>query len=118
VAGARYLNASARRTTSRGNFTFLAQHIPQYFGTVRVEDVISTEGESIKNGFLLDCCYGTELLTGTENNVTDAVVLEQYPHVSEAGRRMENYRIRTLDASGFNAAAPKNFKIIDFEMEF
>ena len=31
---------------------------------------------------------------------------------------MENYRIRTLDASGFNAAAPKNFKIIDFEMEF
>jgi hypothetical protein len=66
-----------------GNFAFLAQHIPQYFGTVEVEDVISTEGESIRDGFLLDCCYVTELLNCTENKVTDAVVLEQYPHVSE-----------------------------------
>jgi hypothetical protein len=71
-----------------GSFAFLSQHIPQYFGTIEVEDVISTEGESIKDDFLLDCCYVTELVSGTENKVTDAVIIEQYRVLSVSLREL------------------------------
>ena len=111
-------NRQCEAYNTAASFAFLAQHIPQFFGTVEVEDVISVNGESIKDDFLLDCCYVTELVEGVENKVTDAVVLEQYPHIGDERKRLENYRIRTMDASVFNAQDTKKFKIIDFEMEF
>ena len=100
------------------SFAYVSAHIPQYFGNMVVEDVISTRGSSIKDDFLLDCCYVIERLVGQENKVTDDVVLEQWPHVFEERRRLESYRIRTMDASVFNADDPTGFKLIDFEMEF
>jgi len=100
------------------SFVYLAKHIPAYFGTITIDDVIGESGESIKDDFLLDCCYVTEQLDGAEYKVTAANVLENYPHVAEERKRMENYRIRTMDASVFYADDPERFKIIDFEMEF
>src|SRR5258707_201119 len=50
---------------------FLRKHVPHYFGAVTVENVIGTGGASIKEDFLLECCYATELLEGPELKVTD-----------------------------------------------
>jgi hypothetical protein len=98
-------------------FIYLMKHIPSYFGRVTIDDVIGLSGLSTKDDYLLDCCYVTELLDGPEFKVTDPVVMEKYPHISEERRRLENYRIRTMDASVFYADDEARFKFIDFEME-
>jgi hypothetical protein len=95
----------------------IAKHIPMYFGTITVEDVIWKSGDSIKDRFLLDCCYVTELLDGPEHKVTDAVVLENFPHIAEERKRLEQYHIRTMDSSVFYAYDQERFKIIDFEID-
>ena len=100
------------------SFGYLAAHIPLYFGTIEVEDVISTEGESIKDDFLLDCCCVTERLEGMEHKVMHEMILTQSPHVLDERKRLENYRIRTEDDGVFNGDDPTAFKLIDFEMEF
>src|SRR5437773_5774062 len=43
---------------------FLTKHVPAFFGTVQVGDVIGPNGKSIKDQYLLEFCYSTELVRG------------------------------------------------------
>jgi hypothetical protein len=81
--------------------------------------VIDVDGTSIKESYLLDCCYAIEVLGGIEIKTASALHIyefERYPHVREATRRFAEIGIEVIDSSVFNACEPEHFKFIDFEL--
>lgn len=90
-------------------------HVPTFFGPCPIEDVIDADGRSIKDRYLLDCCYALELLSGSEMKVVEAK--QTYSHIAEIVIRFTGRSIRTSDASVFNYSDPYGFKVIDIEME-
>lgn len=90
-------------------------HIPLFYGQVDVEDVLNNDGQSIKEQYLLDCCYGLERLFGPDVKIPEAA--GQYPHIADAVKRFTNRGIQTHDACVFNPRDADSFKFIDIEME-
>jgi hypothetical protein len=77
--------------------------------------VIGEDGISIKECFLLDCCYAIEILDGKETKFPTNYV-ESYSHLADAVRRFKNLGIDLTDSSAFNIDDSLRFKFIDFEM--
>jgi hypothetical protein len=94
---------------------FLKDHVATYFGPCAVDNVIGEDGISIKEWFLLDCCYAIEILDGKETKFPTNYV-ESYSHLADAVRRFKNLGIDLTDSSAFNIDDPLRFKFIDFEM--
>ena len=79
-----------------------------------MDNVIGEDGLSLKDSFLLDCCYSMELLDGKETKFPTNYV-ETYSHLADAVRRFRNLGIDLTDSSAFDIDDPLRFKFIDFE---
>jgi hypothetical protein len=95
--------------------SWLKRHVPIFYGACPIEKVFDKDGTNISAQYLLDCCYATELLSGCDVGVPEAIL--NHPHIAEAATIFNNRGIRTRDASVFDCTDPDNFKIIDIEME-
>jgi hypothetical protein len=99
----------------------LKHHVATFHGRACVEDVIDMEGKSIKELFLLDCCYGLEILTGDETKTASKLTLseiENFAHVKDAADKFRELGISVSDSSVFDAGDPGRFKFIDFELPY
>lgn len=100
---------------------FLTNHIATYYGQCIIDDVIDTEGSSVKEPYLLDCCYAVEVMGGSETKTASTLRLgeiEQFAHIREATDRFTSIGIAFLDSSVFDAADPERYKFIDFELPY
>lgn len=83
--------------------------------------MVDVDGTSIKESFLLDCCYAIEVLGGIETKTASArqfSEFEKYPHITKAVSRFAEIGIEVIDSSVFNAEDPEHFKFIDFELAY
>jgi hypothetical protein len=94
--------------------TYLANRIAYFHGPAIVTDVLDAEGRTIKDAYLLDCCYAIELLDGEETKFPRNY-RAQYPHVDSAIKRFEQHGIDIGDSSVFRICDPDRFKFIDFD---
>ena len=106
---------------------WLQSHASAFLGQCSIDDVIGDDGTSAKDDYLLDCCYGIELLDLGEisqetllyrneakaSSVTD----DDHQHIKEARTRFKALGISTTDASVVFPNDPEKFKFIDFEIE-
>jgi hypothetical protein len=100
---------------------FLKHHIATFYGQAAIEDVIDTDGRSIKEEYLLDCCYVVEVVGGDETKTASTLRLseiERFAHIREAADRFAGIGIEVLDSSVFNAGDPDHFTFIDFELPY
>lgn len=93
---------------------YLRDHVPTFFGCHFIEDVIDENGQSLKQYYLLDCCYAMEILTGEETKFPRNYQA-QHAHLHDAVRRFDELGINVRDASAFQMTDPVAFKFIDFE---
>ena len=112
---------------------WLQSHAALFHGACSVDNVIGHDGRSVKDDYLLACCYSLELfdlhetnpmtgLPGNEDKLTaihnSRIDLEdQHDHLREAVKRFRVLGITVLDSSVFYHADPEKFKFIDFEIE-
>jgi hypothetical protein len=100
---------------------FLKNHIATYFGPFVIDDVVDADENSVKDAYLLDCCYAVEVMGGRETKTASALQrseVERYPHIREAVNRFAGIGVEFLDSSVFDADDPEHFKFIDFELPF
>ncbi len=100
---------------------FLKNHTATYFGPCVIDDVVEADGISVKDAYLLDCCYAVEVVGGRETKTASALQLsefEKYPHIRAAVNRLAEIGIEVGDSSVFDVDDPERFKFIDFELPF
>jgi hypothetical protein len=101
--------------------TFLKNHIATYYGQFIIDDVVGADGSSLKESYLLDCCYIMEVMGGSETKTASALRLaeiERFPHIKEAADRFAGIGIEYRDSSVFGVDDPEHFKFIDFELPY
>ncbi len=111
---------------------WLQNHSATFYGVCTIEDVIGGDGNSLRDDYLLDCCYALELLdlgeidpiTGFYMNEAKLVWLKHghltsyyENHVKDAEARFKMLGIATMDSSVLFYRDPETFKFIDFEIE-
>jgi hypothetical protein len=96
---------------------YLKNHIPTFFGPVTIDDVIERDGTSIKDSYLLDCCYALEVVRGDETKMPlthhDSSI-GSLAHIKDAAERFAKFGVNVSDSSVFNAVDRERFKFIDF----
>ena len=100
---------------------FLQHHIGTYYGRAIIDDVIDEDGSSVKESYLLDCCYVLEVMRGVETKTASALRLgeiEHFDHIRQATDKFASIGIVFLDSSVFDAADPVRYKFIDFELPY
>jgi len=94
----------------------LAHHAPQFFGHAPVTDVLDSEGRSIKDDYLLDCCYCMSHIQGRAEKVSGG--REKLPHAASLLREFEQVGISYVrDCSAFFLCDPVHICLIDFGIE-
>ena len=118
VGRRRVFEAQCEAFRAAFNDPWLRNHVAAFYGPCVIEDVLDTEGISNKGRYLLDCCYGLELIfsEGGEHKITEVGVRENCEHVREAIRRFNQIGIDVHDSSVFEHADAERFKFIDIEM--
>lgn len=73
----------------------------------------------VQNDYLLDCCYGLELIGPDEIHfkATAEWVRNDNEHIKRAIERCDHLGIAALDSSVFFYSDPERFKFIDIEMK-
>ncbi len=94
---------------------FLRDHVASFYGTCGIEDVIDIDGCSLRQDYLLDCCYVLEVLNG--DPVTHPTLSSPVDHLRDAVSRFARIGIDVHDADVFFAEDRQRFKFVDFEME-
>jgi hypothetical protein len=96
--------------------SYLTKHVPAFYGTVPVVDIIDSNGKSLSNQYLLDFCYSLAFVHGPAEKLS--AYLGTSAHVDELARAFNEKGIRYFrDASVFNPNDGETFKVIDFAME-
>ncbi len=85
-----------------------------------VKDVLDSEGTSVSNSYLLDCCYALELIGPKEIDfkVTAEWVRNGNEHIRQAVEQFDRLGINALDSTVFFYADRDRFKFIDIEMKY
>lgn len=96
---------------------WLSQHVPKFFGSAAVVDIIDATGNSVAPQYALDCCYRMEFVPGDEVKLTADGLRERYPHLQEAQARFAEHGINVLDSSVWSPEDPAAFKLIDFRVD-
>jgi hypothetical protein len=80
-----------------------------------VADVIDDTGTSVKERYLLDCCYILEAIQGIDANVNQEKV-RSCKHIKLAVERFRSLGIDASDSSVFHYADAERFKFIGIQM--
>jgi hypothetical protein len=107
----------AYRTVIGAGNPWLTKHVAAFHGAIKISDVIGVDGRSKADTFLLDCCYGTEILKGEPLAPTTDGLRESNPELSKALSALKALGISAEDGSVFFPFDPVRFKLIDFEMD-
>lgn len=91
----------------------LTKHIATFNGTCAIEDVVDLEQKSIKDNYLLDCCYVLEVLSGSKAKVL--AVRDGLSYLHDAYFAFHRKGFYLGDADVFNFDDPERFKFIDFD---
>ena len=94
--------------------SYLKDHIAAFFGPCTLEDVIDEAGASVKDQYILDCCYMVEVVRGNEAKVTSPEA-SMYKHIQRAIKRFDELGVKVSDSSVFEPADSERFKFIDIE---
>lgn len=95
--------------------TELSRHVPTFYGRVPVTDVIGRDGKSVKDQYLLDCCYEMERVFGDPPVKIGACPDDFYPHIAAARTTFISAGIYHIgDSSVFFADDAERFIVIDF----
>jgi hypothetical protein len=92
----------------------LQRHVAAFYGTCPIEDVIDREGSSIRDNYMLDCCYVLEVLTG--NNAKVLAVRDKFDHLQVAYGVFRQKGFSLADADVFEYEHPQRFKFVDFDL--
>lgn len=96
----------------------LRRHIPEFFGTTKVSDVIAADGSSVANQYLLDCCYVMGRIAGEAQKLSEWRRWERPEHISELLQEFEDAGIGYCsDASLFSRCDRDHVVFIDFATE-
>jgi hypothetical protein len=91
---------------------------PLFYGTLVVTDVIGRAGDSVKDQYLLNCCYEMEFLIGPSPVKIGVCTSSGWQHISDAQSAFWKAGIKHMtDCSVFFPEDTKKFKIIDFATE-
>jgi hypothetical protein len=100
-----------------GGDPWLRDHIAAFYGVCMVEDVLDVHGNSLKSGYLLDCCYRLELFDpGEIDSKTTTEWVRNLDHIGKALQRFTELGIAALDSSVFRYDDADKFKFIDIEL--
>jgi hypothetical protein len=94
----------------------LRKHIADFYGACIIEDVLDSRGQSIKEEYLLDCCYVMKLLSGEDKKFTTSGLREAPQYLWNAYTRFLHVGINLGHSSIFNADDADRFKFIDFDL--
>ena len=92
----------------------LSPHVPQCFAAVAVKDVLNTDGDSVGDQYLLDCCYSMEFIEGPAP-IKIGACQSEYEHLEQAVEAFKAAGILyMLDCCVFFSEQQSGFKFIDF----
>jgi hypothetical protein len=92
----------------------LRTHTPDFFGPVRIADIVDERGRSLAPFYLLDCAYSMSFVEGTAQDVLPACY-QSYPHVATFIAEMNAMGVgRTDDMIGWCLDNPSHFVLPDF----
>jgi hypothetical protein len=98
---------------------WLERHAARFYGKQDVSQVIGDDGSIESDKYLLDCCYGLELIDSPDLvAVTLPGVREDHKHIRKAAEQFAALGIVISDASVFDHADSERFKFVDFETRF
>jgi hypothetical protein len=101
------------------NEPWLRDHVATFYGPCVPEDVVDKDGTSVRNNYLLNCCYALELIGPAEIafKATTEGVRDNNEHIRRAIERFGKLGIEALDSSVFFHSDPERFKFIDIGMK-
>jgi hypothetical protein len=77
----------------------LTRHVPKFFTRSTVTDVIDEQGQSVRDQYLIDCCYAMEFIGGSADAKIGAC-RAAYPHISSAEQAFKHAGVLYIEDSG------------------
>src|SRR4051794_22233466 len=64
-----------------GSCPFLNRHVPRFYGTCTISEILDVNGLNVGDRYLLDWCYMTEVLCGNEQKFLSPKLRDDYPYL-------------------------------------